>query len=64
MLAAIGGGAVGPWLTGAVHDVTGSYTLAWWIAIAAAVVSGVTIWFAAPRKVRVVAGRVPAQRSA
>jgi MFS family permease len=59
MLAAIGGGAAGPWLTGVLHDATGSYTAAWWVAIACTVVSGTAIWFAAPRKVRVVAGRVP-----
>src|SRR6478752_3281078 len=33
MLASIGGGAVGPWLTGALHDATGSYTIAFWIGI-------------------------------
>ena len=59
MLAAIGGGAAGPWLTGVVHDATGTYMAAWWIAIACSLFSGVTIWLAAPRKVRVVAGRVP-----
>jgi len=59
MLAAIGGGAAGPWLTGVLHDTLGSYTAAWWIAIGASAVSGAAIWFAAPRKVRVVAGRVP-----
>jgi MFS family permease len=58
-LAAIGGGAAGPWLTGVLHDTLGSYTAAWWIAIGASAVSGAAIWFAAPRKVRVVAGRVP-----
>jgi MFS family permease len=60
MLAAIGGGAVGPWLTGAVYDATGSYTLAWWIAIGCSLLSGASIWLASPRKVRVVAGRVRA----
>ena len=59
MLAAIGGGAAGPWLTGVLHDTLGSYTAAWWIAIGASAVSGAAIWLAAPRKVRVVAGRVP-----
>ena len=59
MLAAIAGGAAGPWLTGVLHDTQGSYTAAWWIAIACSTVSGAAIWFAAPRKVRVVAGRVP-----
>ena len=27
MLASIAGGAAGPWVTGALHDATGSYTL-------------------------------------
>ncbi|HEU4368994.1 MAG TPA: MFS transporter [Methylomirabilota bacterium] len=58
MLAAIGGGAAGPWVTGAIHDATGSYTLAWWTAIGCSVVSAVAIWLAAPRRVRLVAGRV------
>ncbi len=58
-LAAIGGGAVGPWLTGTLHDVTGSYVLAFWIAIGCSAVSAGSIWLAAPRKVRAVAGRIP-----
>jgi len=58
MLASIGGGAAGPWLTGALHDATGSYTVAFWIAIICSLLSAIAIWFAAPRKVRVVAGRV------
>src|SRR5205085_11028789 len=58
MLAAIGGGAAGPFVTGVLHDVAGSYTLAWWLAIGCSVLSGVAIWLAAPRRVRVVAGRV------
>ena len=58
MLASIGGGAIGPWLTGALHDATGSYTIAFWIAIGCSLVSAVAIWLAAPRKVRAVAGRV------
>jgi MFS family permease len=58
MLAAIGGGAAGPFVTGAIYDVTGSYTLAWWIAIGCSTLSAIAIWLAAPRKVRVVAGRV------
>jgi hypothetical protein len=57
-LAAIGGGAAGPWLTGVLHDTSGSYTAAWWIAIGCSVLSGAAIWLAAPRHVRVVAGRV------
>ena len=58
MLAAIGGGAAGPWVTGALHDATGSYTLAFWIAIGCSALSAGAIWFAGPRKVRAVAGRV------
>jgi MFS family permease len=58
MLASIFGGALGPWLTGALHDSTGSYALAFAIAIACAAVSALAIWLAAPRQVRAVAGRV------
>ena len=64
MLASILGGAAGPWLTGALHDATGSYTIAFWIAIACSLVSAVAIWLAAPRKVRAVAGRYAALPSA
>jgi MFS family permease len=58
MLAAIGGGAAGPWVTGALHDVTGSYSLAFWIAIGCSALSAGAIWLAGPRQVRVVAGRI------
>jgi MFS family permease len=58
MLASIGGGAVGPWLTGVLHDVTGSYTIAFWIAIVGSLFSATAIWIAAPRKIRLVAGRI------
>jgi len=58
MLASIAGGAAGPWVTGVLYDATGSYTLAFWIAIGCSLLSAVAIWFAAPRKVRAVAGRV------
>ena len=55
----LGGGAgLGPWVAGALYDRTGNYVLAFWIAIAAGVISAISIWLAAPRKVRVVAGRV------
>ena len=57
-LSLIVGGAVGPWLTGALHDWTGSYASPFWIAILLSVLSAVAIWRAAPRKVRVVAGRL------
>jgi MFS family permease len=58
MLAAILGGAAGPWVTGVLHDATGSYTLAFWIAIGCSTLSAGSIWLAGPRKVRAVAGRV------
>jgi MFS family permease len=54
MLAAIGGGAAGPWVTGALYDATGSYTLAFWIAIGCCALSAGAIWLAAPRRVRAV----------
>jgi MFS family permease len=59
MLAAIGGGAAGPWVAGALYDATGSYATAFWLAIGASVLSAVAIWLAAPRQIRAVAGRVP-----
>jgi len=58
MLAAIAGGAAGPWATGALYDATGSYTLAFWIAIGCSALSALAIGLAAPRQVRAVAGRV------
>lgn len=56
MVALIGGGAVGPFVTGLLHDWTGTYTIAFALGIAWSVVCAVTVWIAAPRKVRVVAG--------
>jgi len=58
MLAAIGGGAAGPWVTGALFDATGSYAPAFWLAIAVCAVSALAIWRASPGKVRAVAGRM------
>jgi MFS family permease len=52
------GGALGPWATGALHDLSGSYVPAFWLAVACCATSTVTVWLAAPRKVRAVAGRV------
>jgi len=57
-VALIAGGAAGPWLAGAIHDATGSYRLAFVLAIACCVISALAIWIAAPRKVRLVPGRV------
>jgi MFS family permease len=59
MLAALGGGAAGPWLNGLLYDLTGSYQGGFLIAIACCLVSALAIFLAAPRKVRAVAGRVP-----
>jgi cyanate permease len=61
MLGAIGGGAAGPWLMGALHDATGSYASAFWVSIGFCVLSAFAIWRAAPGKVRAVAGRVAAK---
>ena len=58
MLAALAGGAAGPWATGILHDLTGSYTIAFAIGIAASGISAMAIWLAAPRNVRAVAGRL------
>ena len=57
-VALIGGGAVGPWAAGAIHDATGSYTPAFLLAVACCAVSALAIWIASPRKVRLVPGRV------
>src|SRR5947208_3706534 len=59
MLASIVGGAAGPWVTGALYDVTGSYAPAFSLAIGSSLLSALAIWLAAPREVRAVAGRVP-----
>jgi MFS family permease len=57
MLMGLAGGAAGPWVAGAVHDATGGYGGAWWLAIALTLVGIGAIWRAAPGKVRAVAGR-------
>jgi len=59
-IALIAGGAAGPFVTGVIHDVTGSYRLAFLLAIVLCAVSAAAIWAAAPRKVR----RVPGWASA
>src|SRR5580704_4406442 len=50
MLAAILGGAAGPWVAGALHDLTGSYSLAFWLSICSSGFSAISIWRAAPRR--------------
>jgi MFS family permease len=58
MLAALAGGAAGPWLTGLLHDLTGTYTLAFAIGMVVSAVSAFAIWRASPGKVRAVAGKL------
>ncbi len=57
-VALIGGGAAGPWVAGVIHDTTGSYKLAFLLAITCCIVSAIAIWIAAPRNVRRVPGQV------
>jgi sugar phosphate permease len=58
MVASMLGGAAGPWVTGMLHDWTGSYAVGFIIAIFLCMLSALAIWLAAPSKVRAVAGRV------
>ena len=53
----IAGGAAGPWVAGLIHDTTGSYRIAFVLAIGCSLVSAAAIWLAAPRKIRLVPGR-------
>lgn len=59
-LASLAGGAAGPFVAGWMHDLYGDYNAAFWLCIALCFVSFASIWLAAPRKVRAVAGRVAA----
>jgi MFS family permease len=58
MLAALAGGAAGPWVTGILHDLSGSYTLAFVIGIGISALSAIAIWQASPGKIRAVAGQL------
>ncbi len=53
------GGFIGAWLGGYIHDVTGRYFWAFAIVMVAYAGSCLLMWLAAPRKVRLVAGRAP-----
>jgi MFS family permease len=47
----IGAGAgIGPWLGGVIHDLTGDYLWAFWLAQTLTLVSVLCIWLAASRK--------------
>ena len=59
MLAALAGGAAGPWLTGILYDRYGTYTPAFAMGIVVSLVTAASIWMASPGKVRAVAGRLP-----
>jgi MFS family permease len=58
-VALVGGGAAGPFVAGIVHDETGSYNGAFSVSILLCLVSAAAIWLAAPRRIRLVAGRMP-----
>lgn len=58
LVAALAGGAAGPWVTGALHDLCGNYTAAFAIAITVSAWSAISIWRASPGKIRAVAGRL------
>jgi MFS family permease len=64
MLAALAGGAAGPWVTGVLHDLTGSYTVAFAIGIGVSALSAFAIWQASPGKIRAVAGQLHKVQSA
>lgn len=57
MVTLLVGGAMGPWVTGVLHDIEGSYDTAFAVALGASLLGAISIWFAAPGKVRMVAGR-------
>jgi MFS family permease len=58
MLAGLAGGAAGPLVTGILHDLSGSYAVAFAIGIGVSVLSATAIWMASPGKVRAVAGQL------
>jgi len=58
MLAALAGAAAGPWITGILHDLSGSYTIGFAASIAVSGLSAVAIWMASPGKIRAVPGQL------
>jgi MFS family permease len=58
------GAASGPWVTGILYDSTGHYSAGFALAIGLLGISCVAMWMAAPRKVRLVAGRADARAKA
>jgi MFS family permease len=63
MVAALAGGAAGPLVTGVLHDLSGSYRLAFLIGIGVSGLSALAIWLASPGKIRAVAGRLQRVRA-
>ena len=59
-LTSLAGGATGPFVAGAMYDRFGSYDQVFWLCVALTFVSSAAMWIAGPRKVRAVAGRIPA----
>ncbi|MDP3160306.1 MAG: MFS transporter, partial [Reyranella sp.] len=57
MVALLVGGAAGPWVTGVLYDLEGTYTTAFAVALGFSVLGAASIWFASPGKVRMVVGR-------
>lgn len=57
------GGSISPWLGGKIFDVLGTYVPAFIVVIAALAAAAICIWIAAPRRVRLVAGKVPKMAS-
>lgn len=58
MVSLLAGGAMGPWITGVLYDLQGTYVPGFAVALGFSVLGAASIWFAAPGKVRMVAGRV------
>jgi MFS family permease len=58
MLTALAGGAAGPWVTGILFDLSGSYTVAFAACIVVSALSAIAIWQASPGKIRAVAGKM------
>jgi MFS family permease len=57
-VSALAGGAAGPWVTGVIHDQTGSYMLSFWLGLVICALSIFAIWMAGPRQIRAVAGQM------
>jgi len=52
------GGAVFPWLAGYIYDLSGSYQLAFMIALSGILAACLLVWLSAPRQVRAVPGKM------